>query len=72
MEALQFTFLDFDKDDARRAGAVRAELATAGTLIGPYDLLIAGQALSRNLILITRNTREFSRVSGLQIEDWEV
>ncbi len=71
VEALQFTFLDFDKDDAQRAGAVRAELATAGTLIGPYDLLIAGQALSRNLILITHNTREFSRVSGLQIEDWE-
>ncbi len=71
IDELNFRVLDFDKDDGRQAGQVRAALATAGTPIGPYDLLIAGQALSRNLILITHNTREFSRVSGLQIEDWE-
>jgi len=44
----------------------------AGTPIGPYDVLIAGQARARGLILVTRNTEEFSRVDGLQIEDWEI
>jgi tRNA(fMet)-specific endonuclease VapC len=71
-DAMGFPMLDFDGDDARRAGVVRAELAARGTPIGPYDVLIAGQALSRNLILVTHNTREFSRVPGLRIEDWEI
>lgn len=39
--------------------------------IGPYDLQISGQALSLGLILVTHNTREFNRVNGLRIEDWE-
>ena len=72
LDALRFPVVEFDRDDARRAGLIRAELANRGTPIGPYDVLIAGQALNRGLILITRNVREFSRVSGLQIEDWEV
>jgi tRNA(fMet)-specific endonuclease VapC len=42
-----------------------------GTPIGPYDVLIAGQALARGLILITRNVREFSRIPDLRIENWE-
>lgn len=71
VEALQFEVLEFDKDDARQAGEIRAALAKAGTPIGPYDTLIAGQARARELILITHNTAEFSRVDGLQIEDWE-
>ncbi|HEX3883443.1 MAG TPA: type II toxin-antitoxin system VapC family toxin [Stellaceae bacterium] len=70
-DAMVFPMLDFGGDDARRAGVVRAELAARGTPIGPYDVLIAGQALARDLILVTHNTREFSRVSGLRIEDWE-
>lgn len=72
LDGMRFPIIDFDRDDARRAGLIRAELAASGTLIGPYDVLIAGQALSRGLILVTHNTREFSRVPGLQIEDWEV
>jgi tRNA(fMet)-specific endonuclease VapC len=72
LDALRFPTVEFDRDDARRAGLIRAELASRGIPIGPYDVLIAGQALNRNLILITRNVREFSRVSGLQVEDWEV
>jgi tRNA(fMet)-specific endonuclease VapC len=70
-DSLEFPVIDFDRDDARRAGLVRAELAARGTPIGPYDILIAGHALARNLTLVTRNTREFSRVPGLRIEDWE-
>jgi len=71
VDALQFAVLEFDRDDARCAGDVRAFLANSGTPIGPYDALIAGQALSRNLVLVTNNTREFSRVRGLQMDDWQ-
>ena len=71
MEALQFAVLDFDREDARRAGELRAQLSVAGTPIGPYDVLIAGQALARGLTLVTHNTREFGRIAGLKFEDWE-
>lgn len=71
LDALQFEVLDFDKEDARHAGEIRAMLAAAGTPIGACDVLIAGQALARNLILITRNTGEFGRVNALRIEDWQ-
>ena len=71
LDALQFEVLDFDREDARQAGELRALLAAAGTPIGPYDVLIAGQALARDLCLITHNQREFLRVPGLRIEDWE-
>ena len=63
--------LDFVKEDARQAGAIRAVLASKGTLIGAYDVLIAGQAVERNLILVTHNVKEFSRVPGLRVEDWQ-
>ncbi|MDE1146639.1 MAG: type II toxin-antitoxin system VapC family toxin [Azospirillaceae bacterium] len=71
VDALRFPVLDFDPEDAREAGLIRAQLAAAGTPIGPYDALIAGQALARTLTLVTHNTREFRRVSGLRWEDWE-
>ncbi len=71
LENLQFEVLEFDREDARQAGEIRAMLAAAGTPIGPYDVLVAGQACARELILITHNTGEFSRVPGLRIEDWE-
>jgi tRNA(fMet)-specific endonuclease VapC len=71
IDALQFVVLEFDKEDARQAGAIRALLASKGTPIGPYDVLIAGQAAARNLILVTHNTQEFGRVPGLQFEDWQ-
>ena len=60
----------FDDDDARAAGDVRAELETAGTPIGAYDVLLAGQARRRGATLVTSNVREFGRVSGLKWEDW--
>jgi tRNA(fMet)-specific endonuclease VapC len=68
---LEFDVVDFNVEDARQAGQVRASLAAAGTPIGPYDVLIAAQALARDLTLITHNTREFARVGELKIEDWE-
>ena len=71
VDALQFPVIEFDRDDARCAGEIRAKLAAAGSPIGPYDVLIAGQALSRSLILVTRNGREFSRIGELKIENWE-
>ncbi len=60
----------FETEDAVEAGEIRAALAKGGTPIGPYDILIAAQARRRSAILVTANTREFARVSGLQIEDW--
>ncbi len=71
IDALQFAVLEFDKEDARQAGAIRALLASRGTPIGPYDVLIAGQAVARNLVLVTHNTQEFGRVPGLRFEDWQ-
>ncbi len=71
IDALRFEILPLEEDDAQHAGEIRALLANAGTPIGPYDVLIAGQARARNLMLITRNVREFSRVPGLAVESWE-
>ena len=62
--------LSFEEDDASAAGALRARLESAGTPIGPYDLLIAGKALRHGAVLVTANTREFARVPGLRWEDW--
>ena len=62
--------LDFDSTDADAAGAIRADLAKRGTPIGPYDVLIAGQALRHGATLVTANTAEFSRVAGLAVENW--
>ena len=70
-DALRFEVVEFDQGDARQAGEIRAFLRDRGTPIGPYDVLIAGQTVARNAVLVTRNTREFARVPGLRIEDWE-
>jgi tRNA(fMet)-specific endonuclease VapC len=71
IDALQFEVLELDHPDAREAGEIRALLAARGAPIGPYDVLIAGQARARKLTLVTRNTAEFVRVPDLRIEDWE-
>jgi tRNA(fMet)-specific endonuclease VapC len=70
VEELRFETVEFDREDARSAGEIRAELARAGLPIGPYDLLIAGQAKARDLTMITHNVREFQRVAGLRVESW--
>jgi len=60
----------FTPDAARRAGLLRFELDTAGTPIGPYDLLIASQAIVLDLTLVTGNTQAFRHVPALSLESW--
>lgn len=62
--------LDFDLDAAEHAGQIRATLASAGTPIGPFDVMIAGHARSTGLCLVTNDLGEFERVSGLRLENW--
>ena len=64
------TFLDFTTEDAEAFGAIRAYLEKRGTVIGAYDMQIAAQAMTRNLILITNNSREFRRIPSLKLENW--
>jgi tRNA(fMet)-specific endonuclease VapC len=68
----QVETLALNDTDAKAAGEIRAELARRGTPIGPYDVLIAGQTLARQMTLVTANTREFSRVDGLKLVDWTI
>lgn len=70
VDGLRFEIVEFDGEDSRHAGEIRAALATGGTPIGPFDVLIAGQARARELTLVTANVREFRRVDGLAVEDW--
>ena len=64
--------LPFEEGDASIAGSLRSALELAGTPIGPYDLLIAAQALRAGAILVTANVAEFARVDGLVWQDWTV
>jgi tRNA(fMet)-specific endonuclease VapC len=71
LEELRFAVMPFEQSDAREAGEIRAFLRKRGTTIGPYDVLIAGHARARGLILITHNAKEFVRVPDLRVEDWQ-
>lgn len=62
--------LPFGAAEARQAAAIRVDLEGRGSPIGPYDVLIAAMALTHNDVLVTHNTREFSRIDGLRLEDW--
>ena len=62
--------LPFDAAEARVAARIRADLEKSGRPIGPYDVLIAATVLRHGATLVTHNVDEFSRVSGLAIEDW--
>lgn len=62
--------IPFDRGAARESARIRVELERRGVVIGPLDLLIAGTVLSRGATLATNNTREFSRIKGLRLEDW--
>ena len=68
----KFVSLPFNDEAAIIFGNIRAELTSKGTPNGGYDLQIAAIALANNLILVTHNTREFSRIPQLQLQDWEV
>lgn len=64
--------LPFDDHCADEYGLIRADLTIQGLLIGPNDMLIAAIARAYDAILVTHNTREFSRINGLRLEDWEI
>jgi tRNA(fMet)-specific endonuclease VapC len=64
------TTLPFDEADAQAAAAIRAALKPKGQPIGAYDVLIAGTALARGLVVVTSNLGEFGRIGGLLVEDW--
>jgi tRNA(fMet)-specific endonuclease VapC len=66
-----FKIIDFDDEDAKEFGRIRAKLKKEGRLIGPYDMQIAAQAIAKKLILVTNNTNEFMRVDGIKLEDWK-
>jgi tRNA(fMet)-specific endonuclease VapC len=70
--ASAFDILEFNDRDAEVYGLIRADLENKGQPIGPYDLQIAAQAIARDLILVTNNTREFRRIPGLKLENWAV
>ena len=68
-----FEAFPFDADQCvRHYGAVREDLESLGTPIGPLDTLIAAHALALGAILVTNNTREFQRVKGLVVENWSI
>ena len=68
----ELPILMFDSDSALQAAKIRAQLQRIGRPIGTYDALIAATALANNLIIVTHNTREFGRIAGLKVEDWQL
>lgn len=69
--ATAFISLPFDDQAALQYAEIRSQLEMRGLPIGPNDLLIAAIAKAQSAVLVTHNRREFDRVDGLQIEDWE-
>ena len=65
-----FETADFNSESAKHYARIRSNLESSGTAIGPNDLLIASIVIANNGILITHNTREFSRIPDLHFEDW--
>jgi tRNA(fMet)-specific endonuclease VapC len=68
--AARLEVLSFDAAAAAHYADIRADLERRGQVIGPYDMMIAGHARSRGLIVVTGNLREFERVAALRAEDW--
>jgi len=67
---LPFKFVDFNQNDAYEYGRIRQDLQSKGKIIGNMDILIGSQAVSRELILVTNNEKEFKRIENLKIENW--
>ena len=68
--ASAFDIVDFNDEDAEVFGLLRADLERKGQVIGPYDMQIAAQAITRDLILVTNNTAEFARIPNIKLENW--
>ena len=67
-----FNILNFDDTDAIDYGRLKTDLRKQGRIIGPIDMLLAAQALNKELIFVTNNVKEFEKVKGLKIEDWSI
>jgi tRNA(fMet)-specific endonuclease VapC len=67
---LPLEVIPFDAEAGRQYGRVRTELKRVGCPIGPNDLLIASHALALGATVVTNNVREFSRITGLRVEQW--
>ena len=67
-----FSTAPFDDRAAEHYGVLRADLEGSGTLIGPNDMMIAATARARDAVLVTNNTDEFRRATGLRLVDWSV
>lgn len=67
---IPFSFLEFDTSAAQAYGSLRVMLESQGTPIGSLDMLLAAQAIAHSLILVTNNTKEFSRIPQITLEDW--
>ncbi len=67
---MTLNLIDLDRDSAIEAAVIRGQLEKKGLPIGPYDLLIAGLAKSRDMVLVTNKTKEFESVVGLELENW--
>ncbi|MBW1728706.1 MAG: type II toxin-antitoxin system VapC family toxin [Deltaproteobacteria bacterium] len=67
---LPLNLINLDRSAAIEAATIRAQIEKKGMPIGPYDLLIAGLARSRDMTLVTNNTKEFERVVSLHVENW--
>ena len=65
-----FSIIPYDETASFAYGEIRSDLEKNGKVIGPLDMLIAAHALSRNLILVTNNIKEFKRVKSLSVENW--
>ena len=67
---IPFEILPYDENASRCYGRIRSQLENQGNVIGPLDMLIAAHALSKDLILITNNEKEFKRIQAVKIENW--
>lgn len=67
-----FNILNFDDSDAIDYGKLKVDLRKNSNVIGPIDMLLAAQALNKDMIFVTNNVKEFEGVKGLRIEDWSV
>jgi tRNA(fMet)-specific endonuclease VapC len=65
-----FNILSFDDKDAIPYGKLKSKLKKEGKIIGPIDMLLAAQAISKNLIFVTNNIKEFERIEHIRLENW--
>ena len=69
---IPFVILPYDENVSKYYGTIRSHLESQGNVIGPMDMLIAAQAISENLTLVTNNEKEFQRIDSLKVENWAV